>query len=318
MKLILISDSGRESLSINTRHWVVRIAIAAAIAAVVFIGAISTHVLQDSTQKRQFKDLQRELLSGREGDRQLIDETRQQVEQELAALTVKAATLQARIMRLDALGERVVQIADLDKGEFDFSRDPALGGPIQNPAQGSETGAKETTSLAAGRVYQLLDELDALVEDRGHQLSVLDRQIMALELRSESYVRGRPVKWGWLSSGYGYRTDPFNGAQAWHSGVDFAGKEGGDVIAVAGGVVTASGERYGYGNMVEISHGDGIVTRYAHNEKNLVAIGDVVKKGEAIALMGSTGRSTGPHVHFEVLRHGKTIDPERFIYRASL
>jgi len=314
MKLILISDSGRESLSINTRHWMVRVAIAAAAAVLVCIGVISTYVFQDSAQKQQFEDLQRELLSGYEGDRQLIDETRQQVEQELAALTVKAASLQARIMRLDALGERVVQIADLDKGEFDFSRDPAVGGPIQNTAQEPEADGKETGSLAAaGHVYHLLDELDALVEDRGHQLSVLDRQIMALELRSESYVRGRPVKWGWLSSGYGYRTDPFNGARAWHSGVDFAGKEGGDVVAVAGGVVTASGERYGYGNMVEISHGDGIVTRYAHNEKNLVAIGDVVKKGEAIALMGSTGRSTGPHVHFEVLRHGKTIDPERII-----
>jgi len=314
MKLILISDSGRESLTINTRHWLVRAAMLGALVALIAIGGWAAALITGGYESWQMDKLQSELQVRYDQDREEIENAKVQVDQELAALTVKIASLQARIMRLDALGERVVQIADLDKGEFDFSRDPAVGGPMQ----GASVDESATATPAAAEIYKQLNDLDSLVEDRTQQLSVLDRQIMALDLRSEAYVRGRPVKWGWLSSGFGYRTDPFNGSRAWHSGVDFAGKEGGDVIAVAGGVVTAAGKHHGYGNMVEINHGDGIVTRYAHNQHNLVAIGDVVKKGEAIALMGSTGRSTGPHVHFEVLQHGKAIDPERYIYRASL
>lgn len=315
MKVIFISDSGRESLTVSTRQWSLRIALLAIVGLVAIGGAWFYGLLNAGYQNSQMENLRQDVLARHENDRKAILEAREQVERELSALTVKVASLQARIMRLDALGERVVQIADLEKGEFDFSRTPAVGGPSSDqPGFADETLQIEE----AGRVYQLLDELDALIEDRDHQLSVLDQQITALDLRSEAYVRGRPVKWGWLSSGFGYRTDPFNGSRAWHSGVDFAGKEGGDVVAVAAGVVTESGQRHGYGNMVEISHGDGVVTRYAHNEKNLVAVGDVVTKGEVIALMGSTGRSTGPHVHFEVLRHGKAIDPEKYIYRASL
>ena len=126
---------------------------------------------------------------------------------------------------------------------------------------------------------------------------------------------GRPVEEGWLSSTYGKRSDPFTGKPDFHPGLDFAGRKGSEVVAVADGVVIWSGPRGGYGNMVEIDHGHGYVTRYGHNEKNLVKVGDTVKKGQEIALMGSTGHSTGPHVHFEVLHNGKTVNPARFISR---
>ena len=127
------------------------------------------------------------------------------------------------------------------------------------------------------------------------------------------YPAGRPVQQGWLSSYYGWRTNPFGGNQQFHKGIDFAGKENSEIVAVGGGVVTYSGKRYGYGNLVEITHGNGYITRYGHNKKNLVREGETVKKGQAIALMGSTGRSTGPHVHFEVIKDGKKIDPAKFI-----
>ncbi|MFG1491177.1 M23 family metallopeptidase, partial [Oceanospirillum sp. HFRX-1_2] len=126
-----------------------------------------------------------------------------------------------------------------------------------------------------------------------------------------------PIKKGWLSSKYGKRTDPFTGRIAWHEGVDFAGKDGSDVIAVAAGVVTWAGPRYGYGLLVEIDHGDGYTTRYAHNKKALVKPGDIVSKGQVLSLMGSSGRSTGPHVHYEVRHRGRSMDPAKFIYRAS-
>jgi murein DD-endopeptidase MepM/ murein hydrolase activator NlpD len=127
---------------------------------------------------------------------------------------------------------------------------------------------------------------------------------------------GRPITSGWLSSYFGIRTDPFTGKKERHKGLDFAGKLGSDVVAVASGVVTWAGRRYGYGNLVEINHGNGYSTRYGHNDKITVKVGDAVKKGQIIAKMGSTGRSTGPHVHFEVLHKGKQVDPMSYIKTA--
>ena len=126
---------------------------------------------------------------------------------------------------------------------------------------------------------------------------------------------GRPIKKGWVSSYYGYRVDPFSGKKVFHHGLDFAGKAGSEVVAVANGIVSWQGSRGGYGEMIEIDHGNGYQTRYAHNKKLVVKLGDRIKKGQAIALMGSTGRSTGPHVHFEILRDGKTVNPANFIKR---
>ena len=118
---------------------------------------------------------------------------------------------------------------------------------------------------------------------------------------------------GWMSSLYGYRSDPMSGKKEFHQGVDVAGKPGTPITAVAAGIVIWSGQRYGYGDLVEISHGNGYTTRYAHNKKNLVSVGEKVEKGEIIALMGATGRSTGTHVHFEVLRHGKHLNPNKYL-----
>lgn len=235
-----------------------------------------------------------------------VDETKRHVNEQLAALTLRMAELQARLVRLDALGERLTTIAKLDQGEFDFSQPPALGGP-------------ETVAL--GEAYQaprFLDVIDSLadqIENREQQLETLEALLANRKIQSDIFIAGRPVKKGWMSSRYGRRTDPFNGRVAWHSGVDFAGKKGSDVISVAAGVVTWSAKRHGYGHMVEINHGSGFSTRYAHNAENLVKVGDVVKKGQVIALMGSSGRSTGPHVHFEVYKHGRAVDPASYIHR---
>jgi murein DD-endopeptidase MepM/ murein hydrolase activator NlpD len=124
---------------------------------------------------------------------------------------------------------------------------------------------------------------------------------------------GSPVKNGWVSSGYGKRTDPFTGKKEFHKGVDFAGKAGSEVLSVGDGIVSWVGERTGYGNLVEITHGNGYVTRYGHNKKLLVAVGDTVKKGQQIAVLGSTGRSTGPHVHLEVVHNDQQVNPSKYI-----
>jgi murein DD-endopeptidase MepM/ murein hydrolase activator NlpD len=159
--------------------------------------------------------------------------------------------------------------------------------------------------------------LDNSLDSRESQLKVLQSMLADNKLKSERTVAGRPIVKGWMSSEYGMRTDPFHGDKRWHGGVDFAGRKGSDIIAVASGVVTWSGERSGYGKMVEVNHSDGFVTRYAHNSENIAKLGAIVKKGELIAKMGSSGRSTGPHVHFEVFKNGRTVDPASYIRRTS-
>jgi len=159
----------------------------------------------------------------------------------------------------------------------------------------------------------MLEQLETEMSDREQKLSVLESLLMSRSLSERVMPSGRPVSEGWLSSRYGNRNDPFTGKQNFHHGLDFAGKKGSEVIAVGDGVVSWVGKKSGYGNLVEINHGNGYATRYGHNQSFLVKVGDTVKKGQQIALMGSTGRSTGPHVHFEVLQQGKKVNPSKFI-----
>jgi murein DD-endopeptidase MepM/ murein hydrolase activator NlpD len=240
-------------------------------------------------------------------DRQqaMLDTTRDAVVQNLDALALRLGQLNARMLRLDALGQRLTQMAGLDDGEFDFSSLPSLGGP-------EEPLAIADVDQVSG-LLTALDQLGAQLEDRQQQLNVLEDFLLNRKLRDEVHPEGRPVSSGYISSMFGSRTDPFTGRAAFHKGVDFAGREGSEVVAVASGVVIWSGDRYGYGQMVEINHGNGYVTRYAHNSENLVAVGDTVKRGETIAVMGSTGRATGPNLHFEVLHNGRVVNPLSYV-----
>ncbi len=240
-----------------------------------------------------------------------VESGKHQVENTLSAMTAKLAQMRSRIVRLDALGEQLTQIASLQSGEFDFSISAGLGGP--NDSLNSEL----TRSMSSQeQIKMMFASLENNISDREAQLNVLQSMMSDDRLRDESIVAGRPILKGWLSSQYGMRTDPFHGKQQWHSGIDFAGREGSDIIAVAAGVVTWSGAQSGYGNMVEINHSDGYVTRYAHNKENVAKLGAIVKRGDVIAKMGSTGRSTGPHVHFEVYKNGRTVDPSTYIRRS--
>jgi murein DD-endopeptidase MepM/ murein hydrolase activator NlpD len=233
-------------------------------------------------------------------------DTERQAEENIDALTARIGQLNAHILRLDALGRRLVTMADLDDGEFNFDEPPARGGPDAEEAE----LFPESPEIAA-----MLEELALQVESRSDQLTVLERLLTSRRVSEEQRPEGRPVDSGWLSSYFGKRTDPFSGKQSFHAGIDFAGTEGSNVLAVASGVITWSGKRHGYGQMVEISHGNGLVTRYAHNSENLVEVGDTVKKGQTIALMGRSGRATGPHVHFEVLKNDRKVNPLKYVQR---
>ena len=229
--------------------------------------------------------------------------------EQLQALTVRIGTLQSRLTRVDALGERLVTAAHLEDGEFDFSEMPALGGP------GVDGGAAD--GFVAPNFMATVEALSERIESREQQLVLLESLLATQSIQTETYIAGRPILRGWMSSRYGYRTDPFNGTRAWHDGVDFAGKDGSDIIAVAAGVVIFAGTKSGYGLMIDVNHGNGYVTRYAHAKSLEANVGDVIRKGQAIAKMGSSGRSTGPHVHFEVILDGRPQDPSKFINRTA-
>jgi len=242
-----------------------------------------------------------------ESQRRAVEQARRSSQAHLDALTLRLAQMQAQVMRLDGIGQRLVEVAKLDKGEFNFEQPPAQGGPV-------EAGAAH--AFDPPDFMRELDALSAQLDDREQQLIILEDLLLSRTLNEQGYPAGRPVTNGWLSSYFGKRTDPFTGRPALHAGIDFAGKLGSDIVAVAAGVVIWSAKRHGYGNLIEINHGNGYVTRYAHNQKNLVEVGETVRKGQKIALMGSSGRSTGPHVHYEVLRDGRQVDPARYLTAA--
>lgn len=237
-----------------------------------------------------------------------VEQTRKETRAQLTALTLKMGELQGRLVRLDALGERLTRMAQLDEGEFDFSHPPAIGGP---------EAVELDENYSPPDILAVIDQLSDQIENRQQQLAVLESLLVSKKLEDDTFIAGRPVAKGWISSRYGRRTDPFTGKTAFHGGIDFAARAGTEIVSVAAGVVTRATRDRAYGHMVEINHGGGYVTRYAHNKENLVKVGDVVKKGQIIGLVGSTGRSTGAHVHFEVYKHGRSIDPATYIHRAS-
>lgn len=309
MKIILLSANehrGSRSIEIGRHGFLALLAGVVVVPGLLFAAGFHT------ARQQQAALVPREVLSAWQEQLQSqsheVEQSKLLSAEALEALAVRVAQLQAGLVRLDALGQRVSRAAQLDGGEFDFSAPPAVGGP----------GEGESGEIYSPPPFtEVLDQLAAQLEDRMQQLDIVASVLGSRKIHNEQEVAGRPVLKGWVTSIFGYRTDPFKGHRTWHNGIDFAGQAGAQVVTLASGVVTWSGEQAGYGNMVEVAHGDGYVTRYGHNRRNLVKVGDVVKKGQVIAELGSSGRSTGPHVHFEVLKNGKALDPESYINRQN-
>ncbi|MCP5150545.1 MAG: M23 family metallopeptidase [Chromatiales bacterium] len=238
--------------------------------------------------------------------RDRVGEAIARAEDGIDALARQLGEQKARLLRLEALGKRLTRMADLDPEELDFAAPPALGG--LEPADAAAPAAYRLPDLVAE-----LEILEALLDDRGPKLAAIESALMTERVSREVSPSGRPVEKGWVSSLFGWRSDPISGRRSFHEGLDFASRHGAPVLAVAGGVVQFVGTRSGFGKVVEVGHGRGLVTRYAHNSLNLVEEGERVRKGQTIAKVGATGHATGPHVHFEVLRDGEPVDPVAFV-----
>ncbi len=230
------------------------------------------------------------------------------VREDINALALKLGEMQAQLLRLDAVGQRLARSAGLNPNEFRFDQVPARGGaaPIEHVRQ-----------MSAGEVDLEVEQLARLIDDRRDKLEVIDTFMLSERIREKKLPTVKPVAIGWRSSGFGPRSDPFTGARAMHEGLDFVAETGTPVVAAAAGIVAVSEQQNEYGNIVEIDHGNGLSTRYAHLSKRLVKVGDVVFKGHQIAEVGSTGRSTGAHLHFEVRNQGQAVDPTKFLDKDS-
>ena len=232
-----------------------------------------------------------------------LDRVEAESRRNLDALALQLGQLRAQATRLNALGDRLTQAGKLDDGEFDFALEPALGGP-------------EDELVAGNSPLPLGDEIESLRAEfvrQEAQLGVLENLLFDRKIDNALLPTGMPVAHGYMVSGYGTRTDPISGRQAVHLGVDFDVPLGSDVLAVAEGVVSYSDTRSGYGNTIEIDHGNGYMTRYAHNSRNVVEVGTRVHAGQVVAKVGSSGRSTGPHCHFEVWLNGRPVNPMAYV-----
>ena len=233
-----------------------------------------------------------------------VEEFKMNVTRDLDSLAKQIGGLFAQSLRLNALGSRLTEVAKLDEAEFDFSKEPGIGGA------GLELREKQNTPED---LFSSLYSIKSNFKQQENQLNLLSELLNEKNLDQQIKPSGKPIRQGWISSSYGGRVDPFTGKQAFHSGLDFSGKHGSIIQAVADGVVIWSGKRGNYGQMVEIDHGSGYVTRYAHLSKLDVDVGEKINKAQAIGLMGKTGRATSEHLHFEVLKNGQKVNPWPFI-----
>ena len=228
-----------------------------------------------------------------------------EMREQLNSLAVKLGELQARLMRLDAFGERLGKAAGIKSEEFRFSETPGRGGPTPSIALSEEISFEDFESK--------IKDISRSLDDRGDKLGVFDSVLMAGRLAAKAIPTTLPVETGYHSSNFGYRIDPFNGRQAFHTGVDFIAASGSEILAAAGGVVAAAEIHPEYGKMIDIDHDNGLTTRYAHLSKMVVEVGDVVLKGQRIGALGQSGRATGPHLHFEVRENSVPLNPNRFL-----
>jgi murein DD-endopeptidase MepM/ murein hydrolase activator NlpD len=230
------------------------------------------------------------------------------VKENLAAMAIKLGEMQAQMMRLDALGERVQGLAGVKPQEFNFKEKPGRGG-----VEESSLVDRRAHDLTIDEFQRALDAMAKDIEKRTDYMNVVETALMSDKIKTKLLPTIQPVNVSYNASGFGWRIDPFSGRQAFHEGIDFAAPTGTSIAAAAGGVVIAAEYHYQYGNLIEIDHGNDIVTRYAHASKLFAKVGDIVKRGQHIADIGSTGRSTGAHLHFEVLVKGVHQDPHKFL-----
>jgi murein DD-endopeptidase MepM/ murein hydrolase activator NlpD len=301
MDIILVSQKLARARTITINFPQVALLGAAGVATIVALSALLSFALVRYAAELRLPFVSR-LLSAVQQDESERRES--YLRENLNAMAARLGQMQAELLRLDTLGERLAKLAGFRPQDLMFGQTPGRGGAVSSiPSQ----------DLSLGDLRQQLEALTRQVDDRGDKLGVLESLFTLDSARKKLIPTVLPVQSGWHSSDYGWRIDPFTGQRAFHEGIDFLAEQGTVIIAAAGGVVVYSDFHPQYGNMVEIDHGNDLVSRYAHASRRLVKAGDVVLSGARIAEVGRTGRSTGPHLHFEVRQRGVPQNPMQFL-----
>lgn len=281
--------------------------VLAVLASVLFVAALlaAQYAIVRFQPSAMSNELRTWLASAQEDEQQ-----KQQIylRKSLDTMAIRLGQMQAQLLRLDGLGARLAKLTGMKPQEFSFGQPPAQGGPYL-PAS--------VQQLSMANMEQQMAGLNMLLSDRSDKLVALETLLMQDKLSKKLLPSVAPIIDGWYSSNFGWRIDPFTGDNAMHEGVDYMVPEGTSIHASAGGMVVYADTHPQYGNMIEIDHGNQVITRYAHASKLLVKVGDVVRRGREIAKVGSTGRSTGNHLHFEVRYKGIAQNPVRFLEEAK-
>lgn len=310
MKVILLKDhTGPNGALCLSGHKLLMGSIAAFVALPIMLGLATYWVVSTIDRSlNPFVDPEyRIAVEARVNEQQEeMIKTRNYVRQHMDVLGRRIGSLQAQVSRINAVEQRIAESSGIDLKDFQFEQDPPVGGTIASDSDSEEID-----------IENAIEAIEKQLSLRESQIAAVDFLLSRNSLESQQTPAGWPVKGGWVSSSFGSRMHPISGKKQFHRGVDIPGKLGGSVLAVADGVVTRAGKNGGYGWMIEIDHGDSFTTLYSHNRKNLVTEGETVVKGQAIAEIGSTGRATGPHVHFEVSKNNRRINPIKYLYKKS-
>lgn len=305
MNVILISNNlaKPKTVTLTSRHLVV---LAGAFLGAAVLMAIGLNYLSlRYADKIDSPTLRSLVLSVQQEEQQ---KSQSYLRDSLNAMAVRMGQMQAQLLRLDSVGTRLAELAGIKPQDFLFNQIPAQGGVVSNlPSQ----------DMSFLEFNNRIHELSRTVDDRADKLGALDSLLMQDRLRKKMLPSVMPVNAKWYSSGFGARIDPFTGRSAFHEGVDFIAATGTPIVAAANGVVVYSDYHSEYGNMIDVDHGNDLVSRYAHASKRIVKAGQIVVRGQKIAEVGSTGRSTGPHLHFEVRHRGLPQNPSRFLKMPS-
>lgn len=294
MQLIVLTSGGNRRWNFSARAVRLGLVTAAALVALAYAMGFYTGIDGSSLARSDEKFEQDAALLAQQ---QEINTAISYTARELSGLMARAGRLSGKVEAIRMQLKAVAEAAGIDPNVYALE---------SVPAGEADSGAEVPIDQRLRKLSQRLDRLTPVVGD-------LEAAAVIQRVEQRTVPAGRPVRQGWISSSFGVRTDPVTGRRAFHAGMDLAGRYKTPIIAVADGIVTVSEFRSSYGNLVEITHRRGLATRYAHNAKNLVAVGETVARGDVIALMGSTGRSTGTHVHFEVLRDGEVVNPSPFV-----
>lgn len=305
MNIILVSERLAKAKTITLGLPQFALLALAVMAAVLVLAAALNYLMLRFAAELNIPYLQTIILSSQQEQN---EKTQSYLRENLNAMAVRLGQMQAQLVRLDTVGERLAKLAGFKPQDLAFNQPPARGGAVSSiPAQ----------DLSIGDFTSQLDLLTRQLDDRGDKLGVLESLFTLDSARKKLLPSMRPVEGGWYSSNYGWRIDPFSGQRAFHEGIDIVAEQGTAIRAAAGGVVVYSDFHPQYGNMIEIDHGNGLVTRYAHALKRTVKVGDVVLRGMKVGEVGKTGRVTGSHLHFEVRQRGAAINPAQFLRLAG-